>query len=68
MKTDDPRLVAPGVDLARVQREGDDIGRGIRGETVVEFRGIEDVGCFGQTCLIEVLVGITLCFGTYSIA
>ena len=32
----------------------------------VEFRGIEDVGCFGQACLI-VLVGITPCFGTYSI-
>ena len=61
---DDPRFVAPGVDLARVQREGDDIGqRRVRGKTAVEFRGVEDVGCFGQAYLIEVLVGISLCLG-----
>jgi len=69
MKTDDPRPVAEGVDAARVQREGDDIGqRGVRGETTVEFGGIEDVGCFGQACFIEVLVGTSFCLGTYCIA
>ena len=68
MKTNNPRPVVEGVDLVRVQREGDDIGRcGVQGETVVEFRGVEDVGCFAQACLIEVLVSTSLCLGTYNI-
>ena len=69
MKTNDPRPVVEGVDLARVQRERDDIGRrGVRGKTAVEFGGVEDVGCFAQACFVEVLVSIPLCFGTYNIA